>query len=254
MPMTILPDEAALHAEIERNRRRRFLGVYIAAVAAALFLVAASYSLPMMHGDGFTPVTATIVAVETDPASGDTVMTSEFIDTSGTRRRGKETAAYHYAPGDPKVGQAIEYIYKTSALTGDFHATPRADVFLRWTFGVPGLLLAILAIVVAWLVLRQRTFRRELVRSGRRVPGQTHAIRAKTLIFPGEGNSAQAAPMWRLEARYFEPAESGFRDCHSDWQHGEAPELLEQTPVPPLLLDARDPERYWLPLGSLAPP
>lgn len=254
MPVTVLPDETALDAEIERHRRRRFLGVYISAFASVFFLVAAGYSLRMMHGDGFTPVTATIVAVESDPQSGETVMTSEFTDASGTRRQGKETAAYHYAPGDPEVGQAIDYIYKTSTLTGDFLASPRADVFLRWIFGVPGIGLGLLAFLAAWLVLRQRTFRRELVRSGRRVPGEAHGIREKTLVFPGAGSRVQAMPMWRLETRYFEAADAGFRDCYSDWQHSVAPVLRADTAVPPLLLDARNPKRYWLPLGSLAPP
>jgi hypothetical protein len=249
--VTTPPDDALLFAEIDRHARQRFVGVVILAVAAALFSLGVVFSVPMVHSGHPTAAMGTIVAVEKD-AAGETWMTSEFTDAEGHTHRDRQTRAYHYARGEPEVGQPIEYFYERSARTGDLHIYPRGDRFLQWIFGVPTALFALLAVGAAWLVLRQRNLRRRLVRFGRRELAQAPSIRQRTLVLPAAGNRAQAVPMWRLQARYFEPTRSEFVDCHSEWQGTPVPELDGAIAMPPILVDPDHPRRYWLPVGALA--
>jgi hypothetical protein len=245
-------DTAALDAEIARRFRQRMKGVYIAVVAALLFSVGVVFSLPMMHEAGLSTAEGRIVAVTTDPQTGETLMTSEFADATGTRHRDTETAGYHYAPGEPEVGQRIDYAYKWHA-TGDLSAFPRADGLLRWVFAVPTALFVAMTGLLLWIVLRQRNLRRRLARHGRREAGQAPRIRHRTLVLP-TGNSVHAMQMWRLEARYFEPTRAEFVECHSDWEGPPAPVLADGAPLPVILVDPGNPKRCWLPLGPLLPP
>lgn len=254
MAVTIEPNEAMLRVEISRNFRRRMPGVYLAAALATLFFVLAAFSFDMMHEDGAVPVDATIIAVESDAESGETWMTSEFVDKQGVVRHDRQTAGYHYARGEPKVGERIEYIYRFKLITGDFYATPRVDRILQWIFGIPALLCVAMAGLAIWFLLRQRSFRRRMLVSGRREPGTAYVVIEKTVTLPGAGNRMQQVRMWRLQARYFEATLSGFRDCHSDWWPAPAPEFGDDSPVSPILLDPANPKRYWLPLGPLLKP
>ena len=221
-------------------------------------MVGMTYSFEMMHEDGAIPVTATIITVERDPASGETWMTSEFVDHQGVMQQDRLTSGYHYARGEPEVGEHIGYVYEISEYTGDLDASPRADGPLQWIFGIPALLFLALAAGVAWLAWRQRALRHRLLASGRREPGTAHAIVWKIVTLPGGKAGPQHIHRWRLQARYFESTLSGFRDCHSDWQsipsRELAQELREDSPVSPILLDPCNPKRYWLPLGPLLKP
>ncbi len=243
------PDDAALLAEIDRNLRRRLVGVYIALVGAALLSLGVVFSVPMVHSGNPVAADGTIVAVEKD-AAGETWMTSEFTDADGGTHRDRKTQGYHYAPGPPVVGQDIEYFYEHKALTGDMHMYPR-DRFLQWAFGGPMAFLLLVAVLAAWLLVRQRQRRRQLVRTGRREIAQAVTIRHRTLLLPA-GNRWQELAMWRLQARYFEPTRSEFVDCHSDWQAAPAPDLDKGTPLPPILVDPDRPGRYWWPVGVQA--
>lgn len=258
MAVTIEPDKAMLRAEISRHFRKRLHGFYLAGAAAALCIVGLAYSFDMMHEPGAIPVTATIIAVERDPASGETWMTSEFVDHQGVMRQDRLASSYHYARGEPEVGERIGYVYEISEYTGDLDASPRADGPLQWIFGIPALLFVAMATGVAWFAWRQRALRRRLLASGRREPGTAHAIERKTVTLPGGKAGPQQIHKWRLRARYFESTLPGFRDCHSDWQPMPSPELApqihEDSPVSPILLDPANPKRYWLPLGPLLKP
>ena len=241
-------DEAALHAEIRRHCRRRMAGVWLALVVAALLLIPLPFTMRMMHGaDDYTVVAATIVELGRND-KGELLMTSEFTDASGVVHRETETEGYHYAPGAPKVGQRIEYLYRTNPWSKSFDAFPRADRMLQWVFGAPAAFLAVFGIGLAWLVLRQRSLRRRLVRSGRREVGQAPTIRHRTVVLPA-GRGTHAIPMWRLEARYFEPTQSAFVECHSDWQHEGEPTLAEGSTAT-ILVDPQQPSRYWLPVAT----
>lgn len=246
-------DDDALLAEIRRHARRRMLGAGLAFGFAALFAIPLPMTLRMMHGDhAFVPVTATIVEVHRDPGDGLLYMTSEFSDAAGVRHRATESEGYHYAPGDPRVGQHVDYLYETGPRTGDFHAFPRADRLLQWVFGVPVAIFGLLGFGVVALALRQRRFRRALVRGGVRETGQSPRIRRRTMVLPA-GNRAQAITTWRLQASRFDAQRGGFVECHGDWEGGPVPEL-DPAATPVILSDPADPRRYWLPTGSLAPP
>ena len=251
MPAIALPDEATLHAEIQGRFGTRWRAVYLAAATSVALLAGTAFSLRMLHGEGFTPVSATIIKVQRGSQSGETTMTSEFLDATGTRRQDTQPASYHYARGEPLVGQRIDYIHKMLAGTNILYAVPRADGFLRVVFGVPGVLFGLFALAYAWQTMRQRALRHRLMSRGRREPGQLYTIRQRILTVPAAGGS-QRLHKWRLEARYFDPAIAGFRDCHSDWHPAPAPELQDNTPVSPLLIDTKDPTRHWLPVGGLA--
>jgi hypothetical protein len=246
-PVTALPDDAALYAEIGHDVRRRMPGVYICLVVAALMSIGVFKSLPMMHGDDdYTAVDARIVDVRRDPEKGGLLMTSEFTDARGAVHRFTETDGYHYAPGDPEVGQTIEYLYRVRY--GEMRAFPRADRILQWVFGAPAAFLALFGGSAAGLLLRKRSLRRGLVREGRRETGQALSIRRRTLVLP-TGNNVQAIGMWRLEARYFEPSQSAFIECHSEWQHGVEPALADGATTT-ILVDPQRPSRYWLPVAT----
>jgi hypothetical protein len=248
-------EDAAYYAEIGRHCRRRLLGVYLAAGAAVLMLVGVAYSQQMMHGAGWSAAEGTIVEVGKDASNGETTMTSEFVDASGRKHRDRQTAGYHYAPGEPQLGQRIEYLYKDSGYTGEPMVTPRADRILQWMFGIPAAIFVLMTAITGWLVLRQRNFRRWLVSNGKRERGEQYAIAHRAVPFvTGAGGSS--VRMWRLDARYFEPTRFEFVDCHSDWQTApepEPPELRPDLELPPILFDPAKPSRYWLPVGALAP-
>ena len=240
-------DEAALYAEIGRDFRRRLVGVYLCVGVAALLSLGVFNSMSMMHGDGeFTPVEGRIVAVGKDPRSGQLTMTSEFTDATGKVHRDTQHDGYHYAAGDPVVGQRIEYLTQVR-IDGELYGFPRADRMLKWVFGGPAAFLLLVGAGGLWFLLRKRALRRRLVRSGRREVGQAPSIRQRTLVLP-TGNNVQAVPMWRLEARYFEPARSAFVECHSEWQHSPTTPLAGDLPAPTILVDPERPERYWLPV------
>lgn len=247
--MTTALDEQALFAEIDRNFRRRFIAFWFSLVLAAIFSLGVVYSVPMMHSGHPTAAMGKIVSVEKDDA-GELWMTSEFTDAGGTTHRDRQTRGYHYAPGEPNVGQHIEYFYERSALTGDMHMYPRADRILQLTFGIPTVIMLLTAGLAAWFVLRQKALRRRLVRSGRQETPLVPSIRHKTFMVP-TGNRTQAMAMWRLDARYYEPALSDYVDVHSDWQHSVAQVLDPAMPLVPILIDPDRPRRYWLPVGSL---
>lgn len=250
--MTPSPDDTALYAEIDRRVRQRLVGVWLALAVAALLSLGVWFSVPMMHGGHPTAATGRIVAVEKD-ATGETWMTSEFTDGEGVVHRDRETQGYHYAPGEPRVGQRIEYFYERSALTGDLQAYPRADRLLQLVFGVPMALLLALAAMVAWFIVRERATRRWLVRHGRREVAQGASIRQRNTFLPAS-RGLQSIAMWRLQASYFEPTRSQFVQCNGDWHNGFAPPLREGTALPPILVDPARPSRCWLPTGSLAVP
>jgi hypothetical protein len=244
-PVPALPDDATLYAEIGRDFRRRMPGVYLCVGMAALLSIGVFLSLPMMHGDSdYTAVDARIVAVGRDPQNGALLMTSEFTDATGAVHRDTQTDGYHYAPGDPQVGQRIEYLYRVRH--GELYAFPRGDRILQWAFGGPAAFLALFGAAGAWFLLRKRALRRHLVREGRRETGQAPSIRRRTLVLP-TGNNVQAFGMWRLEARYFDAEQSAFVECHGEWQHGVEPTLGEGATAT-ILVDPRRPSRYWLPV------
>ena len=243
------PDDTTLLAEIDRRFRQRFAGVWLCWGLAALLSTGVIFSVPMMHSGHPTAAMGTIVAVETD-AAGETWMTSEFTDADGVTHRDRQTQGYHYAPGDPVVGQRIEYLYERSDLTGDMHMYPRADRLLQIVFGVPLLFLALFGLAVAILVVRQRNLRRRLVRNGLREQAQAPAIRHRQLLLPGP-----SIAMWRLVARRFDPLRSLWVDIHSDWQPAPAPPPEHCKGVAPVVfVDPQDPSRYWLPVSGVAPP
>src|SRR5687767_1242847 len=112
------------------------------------------YSTRMMHGPGpWHASDGTIVAVWRDD-SGELQMTSEFSDADGVRQRDTQSEGYHYKPGDPEVGQSIEYFSRRSGLTGDLQSFPRADRILQWVFGVPMAFMLLMGAGVVWLLLR----------------------------------------------------------------------------------------------------
>ena len=247
--MPALPDDAALYAEIGRDFRRRMIGVYLTVGVAALLSLGLFNSVSMMHGDGdFTAVDARIVAVGKDPRSGRLTMTSEFTDATGKVHRDTQDDGYHYASGDPEVGQRIEYLYEFDAYYGDFHAFPRADRILQWVFGAPAALLLLVGGGGLVFLLRKRAWRRRMVRGGRREPAQAVSIRERTVVLPS-GNGVQVLPMWRLEASYFEPSRSAFVACHSEWQHSPTTPQAGDLPAPVILVDPERPGRYWLPVA-----
>lgn len=244
--------DTELYAEIGRDVRRRAGGVVITLVMTSLMAVGFFNSMRMMHGSDFHVAVGTIVEVVKDPQSGETLMTSEFRDAAGTLHRDTQTAGYHYARGEPVVGQPIEYLYKNSEYTGELRGFPRADRILQWVFGLPMALFALMSVLASWYLSRKRALRRRLVGSGRREAGAGYAISRRSVpILTGNSGPVE---MWRLEARYFEPERAEFVECHSDWQHSPLPELGPDSPVSPILLDPTRPGRYWLPVGALARP
>lgn len=240
------------YAELERDRRRRMPGVYLFFGFAALLSLGVFYSMSMIHGaSDFSKAEGRIVAVTRDPESGELEMTSEFTDAQGVTHRDTQAEGYHYAIGDPEVGQSIEYLYKRSELTGDLRAFPRADRIMQLVFGLPSAFCVLLGSAGLWWLQRRRNYRRRLLREGRREAGQMHAIALKSVTIPVGAAANTPMHMWRLDARYFEPSLGGFVDAHSDWLPAPAPELRADLPMPPIFVDPERPSRYWLPVGAL---
>jgi hypothetical protein len=175
-------------------------------------------------------------------------MVSEFTDSNGVVHRDRETDGYHYAPGDPQVGQRIAYAYRYSEQTGDIVTFVRADVLLQWVFGVPAAFLGALALVLSWHIARQRALRRRLVRTGRREKGQAPAIRHREFAV-----QSQVVRSWRIEASWFEPTRTAFVLARSDWQNTPAPEVDPKSLAPLILVDAEHPARHWLPIVTALP-
>ena len=249
--MVALPDDSVLRAEIKRQIRIRSAGFWLAAIFALFFFGLTFFSFPMMHHQKNTiNVDATIVAVERDPQNGEMLMTSEFTDVDGVVHRDTQTSGYHYAYGEPEVGQKVSYIYwRSGEINNDVSSTPRADGILKWFFCSVGAVLALVAIGVWFFVSRHRRLRLRLIKSGRRERGARYTIEAKTTVITIK--NTVTIHQWRLTARYFEEALTAFKDCHSDWQPGLPPVRLDNLTVPMILVDATDPRRYWLPVGEV---
>ena len=124
----------------------------------------------------------------------------------------------------------------------------RADRILQLVFGVPAGILLLFGAGSVWFPLRKGALRRRLVREGRRETGQALSIRRRTMVLPAGGGNVQALGMWRLQARYFEPAQSAFVECHSEWQYGAEPTLPDGATAT-ILIDPQEPSRYWLPVA-----
>jgi hypothetical protein len=249
--MTTALDDDVLYREIGRDFRRRMPGVYLCLAVSALLLLPLPHTMSMMHGDGdYTAVMGRIVEVSKDPQTGRLLMTSEYTDASGTVHRDTEHDGYHYAAGDPQVGQPIEYLYKTLDVTGEVRGFPRADRMLKWVFGGPAAFLALVGAVFAWLLLRKRAWRRRLVREGRREPGQAPTIRHKTMVVPTR-HATHVIPLWRVEASWFDPDRAQFIACHGEWEK-DAPPADDATLAPVILVDPRKPSRYWLPTSPVS--
>jgi len=245
-----LPEDNVLRAEIVRQARFRTPGLWLITLFALFFFGLMPFTFPMMHYQkGTTDVDATIVEVGRDPQSGEILMTSEFTDADGKAHRDTQTSSYHYAIGEPEVGQQVDYTYWHNKLSGDIISSPRADSMLKWMFGSAGTVLAIGAILVGVYVDRHRRLRLRLIKSGRRERGARYAIEAKTTVITIK--TTIIIHQWRLTARYFEESLTAFKDCHSDWQPGLPPERLDNLTVPMILVDAADPRRYWLPVGEV---
>jgi hypothetical protein len=237
------------YEEIERRLTERFRGVYICIFAAAVFFVGVLNTQRMMHEPGLLSATGTIVALGTG-SGGEPTMTAVFQDAEGNWHRDTQGYGYHYARGEPRVGEPIEYLYGTKARSGDFYAVPRADGFLKWAFGVPAALFTLMAIVFGVLVMREHDTRRALVRNGLRLPLQAPRIGRMQFSVPTGASGSHRVDLWRLEGSVFDAARGEFVDCASDWQQPPPPEL-DLARVPPLLVDPARPSRRWLPVGAL---
>jgi hypothetical protein len=245
-----MPTDAELLGEIAKDARRRRIAAWIAALSAAALAIAAAHSLRLTHGPGLTPVEGRIVAVGRDAQSGEAVMDIE-VPVAGVMHRERETAAYHYAPGEPTVGEAIPYAYRISEATGDPVLYTRADGLLRWGFGGAAAFLGVLALGLAAFVSRQRRLRTFLVAHGLRLPAQGARVRERTLVLPVNGG-ARTVRQWRLEASFFEPGRAAFVECASEWRPAPAPASIDALPVAVVLVDPADPSRHWLPAGAPA--
>jgi|GEM_PF-1549413 len=245
-----LPEENALRAEIARQVRLRSPGLWLSAIGALVFFTLTFFTYGMMHYQkNTTTVDASVVAVERDSKRNEILMTSEFVDTDGKRHRDTQTSRYHYARGEPEVGQRITYLYWRSERTGELGSTPRADGILKWIFGSASAVFAITSVLAFAYINRHRRLRLRLIASGRRERGTAYAIESKTITIAIK--VTHIIHQWRLNARYFENSQSGFKDCHGDWEPGLAPDRLDGLAVPMILVDENDPSRYWLPTGEL---
>jgi hypothetical protein len=238
--------DTELLAEIGRHCRQRMMAVYLMFGFALLLSLGVFNSQRMMHPADMVPAEGVIVAVGKDANNGETTFTAKFTDAAGVRHTDTQSAGYHYAPGEPQVGQPIEYLYIDRPPNG-FYAFPRADRILQLVFGVPMLLMVFCGALFLWLILRQRAWRRWLVRNGTRVQGEGYEIRERTVVIPGGSGGAVSVHTWRLQARRFDPAASEYVDVHGDWRQPPVPKIDAQTEFPPILVDPRKPARYWLP-------
>jgi hypothetical protein len=244
-----MPDEALYRAEISRRCRRRMGGVYICLVAAMLFATGVVFSTAMMHGEGYSAATGTIVALGTG-SSGEPTFTGEFTDSAGVVHRDTQNYGYHYARGEPRLGERVDYLYKTMPLGGEFRSFPRGDGFLRWAFGAPAAFFVLLAALFYWIIARERGFRLRLIREGKREHLEAARIRHRSVVVPTGANSHRV-DLWRVEGRYFDPARGEYVDCHGDWESPPAP-ALPAGAAPLLLVDPTNSSRYWLPSAPLA--
>ena len=242
-------DEQGWLAEIDRRRRQRLPGFYLCAGFVALMLAGYAYSARMMHGPGYTPTRGTIVALGTG-SSGEPTMTSEVRDANGVVHRDTQPADYHYARGEPRVGESIDYLYRTSPYTGEFQAVVRADGLLRWLFGPAAAVMGVFGAGAFALILHQARQRRALVRDGERIKVELPGIVHRSVVLPAGASGTVRVDQWRLEGRVFDPQQGEYVECRSDWQLPPAPEL-DLALVPPLLVDRAKPSRRWLPVGAL---
>jgi hypothetical protein len=238
-------DDSGWYAEIEGRRRRRFRGVYLLLAFAALMAVGFANTQRMMHDGDLRPASATIVALGTG-SSGEPTMTSRFQDADGAWHTDTQPASYHYARGEPRVGETVDYLYGIKPISG-FYAVPRADAPLRWLFGAVALLFALLGAGAAWLILRERNYRRRLLATARREPLAAARLGERAYSLPAGAAGTQRVALWRLEGRYFDPAAGEYVDCASDWQPAPAPADFDPARAPPVFVDPLAPSRYWLP-------
>ena len=225
-------------------------GVYVCIAAAALFGTGVAFSTRMIHGDGYSAATGTIVALGTG-SSGEPTFTGEFTDAAGVVHRDTQEYGYYYARGEPQLGQRVKYLYKASALTGDFHSFPSAAGIVHWVFGIPAVLFVLLGALFAWLIARERGFRLRLLREGRCERLEAPSIRNRRVVIPAGANT-QVVDTWRLEGRYFDPKQGEYVDCHGDWESPPVATLTADA-APVLFIDPKDSSRYWVPSAPLAP-
>ena len=245
-----MPVDEALRKEIARQVRVRSLGFCLAVIATLLFFSLMLFTYDMVHYQkNATTVLGTIIAVERDPERNEILMTSEFVDADGKAHRDTQTSAFYYATGEPEVGKGITYLYWRSELTGELDSAPRADGILKWVFGSASAICALMSTLTFAYTNRHRRLRLRLIASGRRERGAGYAIESRTVTIPLK--VTHVIHQWRLNARYFENSQSGFKDCHSHWEPGLPPDRLDGLTVPMVLVDASDPRRYWLPVGEL---
>jgi len=163
--MDAVADERRWYREIERRLAARFRGVYLTLGFAALMAFGFANTQSMMHDGSLLPVTATVVALGTD-SSGEATMTSAFVDAEGNWHRDVQPASYHYARGEPRIGDSIDYLYGIHPATNSFYAVPRADGILKWFFGLPAALFALVGVGPLMIILGQR-HRRQMGRHRR---------------------------------------------------------------------------------------
>ena len=236
--------------EIGRRFATRMHGVYLCLGAAALFGLGLANTQRMLHEPGMLPAQATIVALGTG-SSGEPTFTATFADAEGNWHRDTQEYSYHYARGEPRVGEQLDYLYIVKPETDYFQAAPRADGILQWLFGVPVAFFVLLGIVLGVVIMREHNARRALVRSGQRVPVQMPRLGFRSLVLPAKYTSGSThVELWRLEGRVYDASAGEYVDCASDWQQPPPPEL-ELSRVPPLLVDPARPSRRWLPVGAL---
>jgi hypothetical protein len=239
--------ERRWYREIEKRLSVRFRGVYLTVGFAALMAFGFANTQRVLHDGDLLPASATVVALGTG-SSGEPTMTSTFQDAEGNWHRDTQPASYHYARGEPRVGDRIDYLYGVKY--GDFYAVPRADGILKWMFGVPAAVFALSSFVLGALILRERAFRRRLVQGGKREALETPRIGHRSLSLPAGASGVHHIKLWRLEGRYWDSALNEYVEAASDWQPLPVP-TLNETDVPPVLVDPQDPSRYWLPVGAL---
>ena len=247
----IAPEAQSWLNELKRRRRQRLPGVYLCAAVAALMLAGYCNSIRLMHGKGFAQVTGTIVAL--GPGSGgEPTMTSEIRLPDGSLHRATEATSYHYARGEPRIGESIDYIYRPSPDgTGDVQLWVRGDGILKWMFGSAAAILGGVGLGMLWLVLREHAQRRELVRTGERVALEMPSIANRHVALPGGAAGTLEFDLWRLQGRVFDARAGEYVDVASDWQQPPAPQGIDAALLPPLLVEKGKSGRRWLPVGAL---
>jgi hypothetical protein len=247
----ITPLEQGWLDELRRRRRQRLPGVILCAAFVALMLAGYCNSIRLMHGKGFTPVTGTIVALGTG-SSGEPTFTAEVRLPDGSVHRDTSETSYHHARGEPRIGEAIDYIWRVSPYgTGDMQVWVRGDVVLKWMFGPAAAIMGAFGSIGLILILKQHAQRRELVRSGERVRIEMPRIGHRSIALPAGAAGSVRVDTWRLEGRVFDPQAGEYVEVASDWQQPPAPETLDTALLPPLLVDKARPGRRWLPVGAL---